>query len=66
MNRVKTMEETRKKHEKEYIVLVRFLKLAKNGKYAPIEETSIPYARMREETEVIENHGEDEYYYGIS
>ncbi len=52
------------KKEKEIIeeekVLISFLKTTKEGKYAKVEETSLPYSRIKEETIIIE----DEYYYG--
>lgn len=53
------------KKEKEIIeeekVLISFLKTTKEGKYAKVEETSLPYSRIKEETVIIE----DEYYYSI-
>jgi hypothetical protein len=53
------------KKEKEIIeeekVLISFLKATKEGKYAKVEETSLPYSRIKEETVIIE----DEYYYSI-
>jgi len=50
------------KDEKE--TLLTFLKRTKEGKYAPIEESSLPYSRLNEETEILE-FVEDEYYYSI-
>ena len=39
-----------------------FLEKTKEGKYAIIEKSSLPYARIKEETvEIFEN-----YYYGYS
>ena len=46
-------------------ILLTFLKRTKEGKYAPIEEISLLFARIREETELIEAW-EEEYYYSIS
>lgn len=51
------------KDEKE--TLLAFLRRTKEGKYAPIEESSLPYSRISEESEMVES-SEEEYYYGIS
>ncbi len=56
--------ETRKKElrkEEEKKVLISFLKVTKEGKYAKVEESSLPYSRIKEKTVIVEN----EYYYGI-
>jgi len=45
-------------------VLLTFLEKTKEGQYATIEKTSIPYSRIKEETEVIESY-EENYYYNI-
>lgn len=45
---------------------LRFLKEIKKGKYAPIEKSSIPYARMEEREDIITFIEEEEYYYSIS
>ncbi len=54
-----------KKKEREIIeeekVLISFLKATKDGKYAKIEKTSLPYSRIKEKTVIIE----DEYYYSL-
>lgn len=42
-------------------VTITFLERVKNGEYAPIETSSLPYARMKEQTE----YNEEVYYYGI-
>lgn len=42
-----------------------FLARTKDGEFAPIEENSLLYLRIQEQTEVIENLEED-YYYCIS
>ncbi len=42
-----------------------FLGRTKDGEFAPIEETSLLYLRMNEQTEFIEDVEED-YYYCIS
>lgn len=52
-------KELRKKEEKK--VLISFLKATKEGKYAKVEESSLPYSRIKEKTVILEN----EYYYGI-
>jgi hypothetical protein len=46
-------------------VLLKFLEYTKDGLYSPIEESSLPYARIREETNFVELY-EEEYYYSIS
>jgi hypothetical protein len=59
------MEERREKIKKERETLIAFLKRTREGEYAPIEESSLPYTRIKEETESIEVY-EEEYYYGVS
>ena len=54
----KTRKEKLKKEEK---VLISFLKATKEGKYAKVEETSLPYSRIKEKTVTVD----DEYYYSI-
>lgn len=39
--------------DKRELSLLQFLMRTKNGKYAPIDASSFPYARLREETEEI-------------
>ena len=51
--------------KKEEQTLLTFLAKTKKGKYAKIEESSLPYARLKEEKEDIRTY-EEEYYYGIS
>ena len=57
------MEEQEAKIETEEI-LIAFLEKTRDGEYATIEKTSLPYARIKEETETVEVYGD--YYYGIS
>ncbi|VVB69099.1 Uncharacterised protein [uncultured archaeon] len=45
-------------------ILLKFLKYTKEGKYAPIEESSLSYARLKEETHM--EMCEEDYYYGVS
>ncbi len=59
------MEERRQKIKKEREALIAFLKRTREGVYAPIEESSLPYTRIKEETESIEVY-EEEYYYSVS
>ncbi len=59
-----TMEETKERHRDEYNAFVEFLKRTKDGKYAPIEKSSIPYIRIKVETDVVESY-EEEYYYSL-
>lgn len=50
--------------EKEEVLLT-FLKKTREGMYAPIEESSLPYSRIIEERDTIESF-EEEFYYSIS
>ena len=45
--------------------LLTFLRRTKEGKYAPIDKSSLHYSRITEESESIES-SEEEYYYSIS
>jgi hypothetical protein len=47
------------------LLVLKFLIRTKEGKYAPIEKSSLRFSRIKEETEVIEAY-EEEYYYAIS
>ena len=51
--------------KKEDQALLVFLAMTKGGKYAQIEESSIPYARLEEERENIEIP-EEEYSFTIA
>jgi len=51
--------------KKEEQTLLTFLAKTKKGKYAKIEESSLPYARLKEEREDIKTY-EEEYYFSIS
>lgn len=55
---IKTRKEEPKTEEKP---LLAFLKATKEGQYAKVEETSLPYSRIKEEAIIVEG----EYYYGI-
>jgi hypothetical protein len=59
------VDEANKIEDKELAAIVTFLKETKNGKYAPIEKISLPYARIEEETLIVESCEED-YYYSVS
>lgn len=48
----------------EETVLVKFLKKTKKGDYAPIQEASLPYARMVKSTYFAQE--EECYHYSIS
>ena len=48
--------------DEELGALIKFLEYTKEGKYAPIEESSLTYARLREETYFIDLCEEDIYY----
>jgi len=53
-------KELRQKEEK---ALLTFLKQTREGKYAKIDESSLPYSRCKEQRE--ETYYEDEYYYSV-
>ena len=58
------MEEKRKElRQKEEKALLTFLKQTREGKYAKIDESSLPYSRLKEQREEI--YYEDEYYYSV-
>ena len=46
-------------------ILLSFLRRTKEGKYAPIEESTLTYSRIIEEREGTESF-EEEFYYSIS
>ena len=58
-------EHLKEKQEERGKVLLSFVLRTKEGKYAPIDESSTPYSRITEERETIET-AEEEYYYSIS
>jgi len=51
------------KREKEEKVLLTFLKQTREGKYAKIDERSLPYSRVKEKRE--EPFYDEAYYYGV-
>ena len=53
-------KELRQKEEK---ALLTFLKQTQKGKYAKVDESSIPYSRLKEQRE--ESCYEHEYYYSV-
>jgi len=58
------MEAKRKElRQKEEKALLTFLKQTREGKYAKIDESSLPYSRLKEQRE--ETYYEDEYYYSV-
>jgi len=46
--------------------LLKFLKLTKAGRYATVEESSLPYARVKEEREEDVDIYQEDYYYALS
>lgn len=58
----KPLDEKEKEQEQ---LLLSFLRQTREGKYAPIDESSLPYSRLKEETETVEALDE-EFYYGVS
>lgn len=58
------MEAKKKKlRQEEEKALLAFLKQTREGKYAKVNETSLPYSRLKEQRE--EPYYEDEYYYSV-
>ncbi len=55
------MNELEKEKQKEIEPLITFLKETREGKYTKVDETSLEYSRINEETIVIS----EEYYFGI-
>ncbi|GAI50560.1 unnamed protein product [marine sediment metagenome] len=53
-------EELKQKEEK---ALLTFLTQSREGKYAKVDESSLPYSRIKEQRE--EPHYEDEYDYSV-
>ena len=49
--------------QKEEKALLTFLTQTREGKYAKVDESSLPYSRIKEQRE--EPHYEDEYYYSV-
>ncbi|MBI4225590.1 hypothetical protein HY612_00590 [Candidatus Roizmanbacteria bacterium] len=43
------------------VVLFKFLKRTKEGKYAPIDQSSLPYSRIKQQAE----SGEEQYIYAL-
>ena len=58
-------DELKKEREQDFNTTIKFLELTRKGKYAIIEESSLSYIRLSEETEVIDNLDE-EYHYSLS
>ena len=46
-------------------ILIEFLRKTKNGEYALVEDTALPYARMNIDMEDLSCNSEV-YYYGVS
>jgi hypothetical protein len=62
---VRITSKPKDKAKDEEILLLSFLKRTKEGKYAQVDNSSIPYSRIIEERETIESF-EEEFYYSIS
>ena len=58
-------DELKKEREQDLNTTIKFLELTRNGKYVIIEESSLSYIRLSEETEVIDGLDE-EYHYSLS
>jgi len=61
--RNKRVSKEGKGKEKKEKILLTFLKRTKDGKYAKIDESALPYSRLKVQRE--DTYYEDEYYYGI-
>ena len=57
--------ELKEEEENDLNAIIKFLELTRKGKYAIIEESSLSFIRLSEETEVIDNLEED-YHYSLS
>jgi len=57
------MDKTKTKKLDSEKILLKFLKQTKEGEYAEIEESSMPYTRFPEQREEI--FCEEEYYYNM-
>lgn len=60
------MELIKKGVKSEEAAQLLFLRETKKGKYAPIEESSLPYARMGDREDIVTFIEEEDYYYSIS
>ena len=58
-------DELKKERKQDLNGTIKFLELTRKGKYAIIEESSLSYIRLNEETEVIDSLDE-EYHYSLS
>jgi len=58
-NQEENGKENQKGDERSLEVLVRFLIRTRKGRYAPVDEYSLQFARMEERTVLVE----DQYYY---
>ena len=54
------MEYNRIKNKKKIGELLKFIEITKDGDYAPIDESSLQYIRIREETEYFDVSDEEE------
>jgi len=43
--------------------LLNFLQRTKEGKYAKIEQSSLPFVRVREKSELVDTPPEESFYY---
>ncbi len=59
-----TNKKVNQKNNQRQNELLRFLKLTKDGKYAPVEKSSLKYTRIKEER--IEIDPTNDYYYSLS
>lgn len=46
--------------------LLNFLQKTREGKYAKIEQSSLPFVRIREKSELVEPAPEESFYYSVS
>jgi hypothetical protein len=60
------VELTKKDIKNEEELQLLFLRETREGKYAPIEESSLPYARMGDIEDIVTFIEEEDYYYSIS
>jgi len=55
------MDQQQEKHKEEEKDFLSFLELTKDGTYAKIEDSSLPYSRVKERTIIV--HEQYEYSY---
>lgn len=63
---MKVRESDHEKETSEVEILLEFLQRTKNGTYATIERTSLPFSRTKASTLEGQEESFEHYYYGLS